>query len=320
MKRGTFSPFDNHLEFGLVRPRQERNLEGIRFRRFEEMEGCMVKRFEREEIIERMNVELSKGRSIFNAFAGTGISAKFAEAGGADMITTHILARFRMAGLSSMAGYLCIADANAVTLELGKRDILPIVERTPVFAGLLGTDPTRNMERFLDEVVAAGFSGLLNCPTIALIDGNFRRTLEETGLTYDKEVEMMALAHGKGLYTTAFVSTPEEAQKMLEAGCDNIIAHGGNTSGGSIGSKTVTPLDGMVELVQKIIDLVKGTRPETLVTCHGGATVSPQDVQYLMDKTKGLDGYVGGSTAERLPVEKSITAAVREFKGVRPGN
>lgn len=279
----------------------------------------MVKRYEREEIIERLNGEIEKGRAIFDAFAGTGISGKFAEAGGADMITTHILARFRMAGLSSMAGYLSIADANAVTLELGKRDLIPIIKETPVMAGLLGTDPTRNMDSFLDEIIAAGFSGLLNCPTIALIDGNFRQVLEETGLTFDKEVEMMAIAHGKGIYTKAFCATPEEAMKMLDAGCDNIIAHGGNTSGGTTGSKTVTPLDAMVELVQNIIDMVKGKKPETLVTCHGGATVTPQDVQYLLDNTKGLDGYVGGSTAERLPVEKSITGAVKDFKGTKLG-
>jgi predicted TIM-barrel enzyme len=232
------------------------------------------------------------------------------------MITTHILARFRMAGLSSMAGYLSIADANAVTLELGKRDIIPVIKNTPVMAGLLGTDPTRNMDSFLDEIIAASFSGVLNCPTIALIDGNFRRTLEETGLTYDKEVEMTAIAHRKGLYTKAFCTTPEEARKMVEAGCDNIIAHGGNTSGGSIGSKTATPLDRMVSLIQKIIDVVKGKKPGLLVTCHGGATETPQDVQYLLEKVKGLDGYVGGSTAERLPVEKSITEAVKGFKDI----
>jgi len=277
----------------------------------------MVKRFEREEIVNRLKAETDQGRAIFDTFAGTGISAKFAEAGGADMITTHILARFRMAGLSSMAGYLSIADANAVTLELGKRDIIPIIKNAPVMAGLLGTDPTRDMEVFLDEIIAAGFSGLLNCPTIALIDGNFRQTLEETGLTFDKEVEMMAIAHRKGLYTKAFCTTPEEALKMLEAGCDNIIAHGGNTSGGTTGSQTVTPLDSMVELVQNIIDAVKSKKADTLLTCHGGATVTPQDVQYLLDNTKGLDGYVGGSTAERLPVEKSITAAIKDFKDTK---
>ena len=276
----------------------------------------MVKRFTRQEIAAGLRTEIEKGHAIFDAFAGTGISAKFAEAGGADMITTHILARFRMAGLSSMAGYLSIADANAVTLELGKRDILPVVKNTPVMAGLLGADPTRNMDTFLDEIIAAGFSGILNCPTLALIDGNFRRTLEETGVTYDKEVEMIGVAHRKGLYTKAFCTTPVEAQKMLDAGCDNIIAHGGNTSGGSIGSKTVTSLDDLSNLIQSIIDVVRKKKPETLITCHGGAAETPQDVKYLMDKVKGLDGYVGGSTAERIPVEKSIAEAVRGFKNV----
>jgi predicted TIM-barrel enzyme len=277
----------------------------------------MAKRYEREEIVERLKSEIEQGRALFDAFAGTGISAKFAESGGADMITTHILARFRMAGLSSMAGYLSIADANAVTLELGKRDIIPIIKQTPVMAGLLGTDPTRDMGSFLDEIIGAGFSGLLNCPTIALIDGNFRQVLEETGLTFEKEVEMTGIAHDKGLYTKAFCTTREEALKMLDVGCDNIIAHGGNTSGGTTGSKTTTPLDDMVGLVQNIIDAVKGKKPEALVTCHGGATVTPQDVQYLLDHCNGLDGYVGGSTAERLPVEKSITAAVKKFKDTR---
>ena len=277
----------------------------------------MVKRFEREEIISLFKTEVQAGRAIFDAFAGTGISAKFSEAGGADMITTHILARFRMAGLSSMAGYLSIADANAVTMELGKRDIIPIIKNTPVMAGLLGADPTRNMEYFLDEIIAAGFSGLLNCPTITLIDGNFRKALEETGVSFDMEVEMMGIAHRKGLYTKAFCTTPDEARKMLDAGVDNIIAHGGNTSGGSIGSETVTGIDDMVGLVQDIIDSVKTKKPETLLTCHGGATVTPEDVQYLLDNTKGLDGYVGGSTAERLPVEVSVTAAIKAFKDTK---
>jgi predicted TIM-barrel enzyme len=277
----------------------------------------MVKRFTRQEIIGKLKAEIEKGQAIFDAFAGTGISAKFAEVGGADMITTHILARFRMAGLSSMAGYLSIADANAVTLELGKRDIIPVIKNTPVMAGLLGADPTRDMEVFLGEIIAAGFSGILNCPTLALVDGNFRKTLEETGVTYNKEVEMMAIAHRKGLYTKAFCTTPEEAQKMVEAGCDNIIVHGGNTSGGSIGSKTVTSLDDLSNLIQNIVDVVKKKKRETLVTCHGGAAETPKDIKYLLDKVEGLDGYVGGSTAERIPVEKSITEAVKGFKNIR---
>jgi predicted TIM-barrel enzyme len=277
----------------------------------------MVKRFTRQEIADRFKDEIQKGHAIFDAFAGTGISAKFAEVGGADMVTTHILARFRMAGLSSMAGYLSIADANAVTLELGKRDIIPVIKSTPVMAGLLGADPTRNMDYFLDEIIAAGFSGIMNCPTLALVDGNFRRTLEETGVKYDMEVEMIRIGHQKGLYTKAFCTTPEEALKMVKAGCDNIIAHGGNTSGGSIGSKTVTPVDAMVGLIQPIIDAVKQKKSDVIVTCHGGATETPDDVRTLLDRVKGLDGYVGGSTAERIPVEKSITEAIRGFKDVR---
>jgi predicted TIM-barrel enzyme len=277
----------------------------------------MVKRFARQDLVERFNAEVRKGQAIFDAFAGTGISAKFAEAGGADMITTHILARFRMAGLSSMAGYLSIADANAVTLELGKRDIIPVVKKTPVMAGLLGADPTRRMDYFLDEIIAAGFSGILNCPTLALVDGNFRKTLEETGVSFKKEVEMIGIAHEKGLYTKAFCTSPEEAEMMLDAGCDNIIAHGGNTSGGSIGSQTVTSLDAMVGLIRSVVDIVKSKDPKVLVTCHGGATETPEDVKYLLERVKGLDGYVGGSTAERIPVEKAIIGAVKGFKDIQ---
>ena len=277
----------------------------------------MVKRFTRQEIVDRFKAEIQKGHAIFDAFAGTGISAKFAEVGGADMVTTHILARFRMAGLSSMAGYLSIADANAVTLELGKRDILPVVKHTPVMAGLLGADPTRNMEYFLDEIIAAGFSGIMNCPTLALVDGNFRKTLEETGVKFDMEVEMIAIGHRKGLYTKAFCTTPEETQKMMDAGCDNIIAHGGNTSGGSIGSKTATSIETMVGFIQSIIDTVKRKKPDVIVTCHGGATETPEDVKILLERVRGLDGYVGGSTAERIPVEKSITEAIRGFKNIQ---
>jgi len=277
----------------------------------------MVKRFERAEVIGRFRSEISKGRAIFDSFAGTGISARFAEAGGADMITTHILSRFRMMGLSSMVGYFCFSDANAVILELGKRDIMPIVKHTPVMMGVLGIDPTRNMEYFLDDVIAAGFSGVCNAPTIALVDGSFRQTLEETGVSFDQEVEMIGIAHRKGLYTKALCSTTEEALKMVEVGCDNIITHGGNSAGGSIGSRTVASLDDMVPRFQEIIDAVKGKRPDTLVTCHGGAAVTPSDVQYLLDNVKGLEGYVGGSTAERIPVETALTEANKSFKQLR---
>jgi predicted TIM-barrel enzyme len=157
----------------------------------------------------------------------------------------------------------------------------------------------------------------MNCPTLALVDGNFRRTLEETGVKFDMEVEMIAIGHRKGLYTKAFCTTPEEAQKMMDAGCDNIIAHGGNTSGGSIGSKTATSIETMVGFIQSIIDTVKRKKPDVIVTCHGGATETPEDVKVLLDRVKGLEGYVGGSTAERIPVEKSITEAIRGFKNIQ---
>ncbi|MFQ6112332.1 MAG: phosphoenolpyruvate hydrolase family protein [Nitrospinota bacterium] len=277
----------------------------------------MARAYTREEVIGRLKAELGKGAALFNAFAGTGISAKFAEAGGADLITTHILARFRMAGLSSMAGYLPIGDANAITLELGKRDILPVVKETPVMAGLLGADPTREMGTFLEEIKAAGFCGVLNCPTLALVDGQFRQVLEETGLTFDKEVEMMRLARERGLFTKAFVTDEEEAQKMLDAGVDNIIIHLGNSKGGTVGSKTVLSLEESCSRIQRLCDFVKKRRKEVFITCHGGSVASPEDVRHVLGKTQGLDGYVGGSTAERIPVEKGITAATQEFKALR---
>ena len=174
----------------------------------------MVKRFEREEIKARFEEEIKKGRPIFDSYAGTGISAKFADLAGVDMITTHILSRFRMMGLSSMVGYFCFSDANGVILELGRRDIIPVVKNTPVMMGVLGIDPTRNMEYFLNDVVAAGFSGVANAPTIALVDGAFRQALEETGVSFDQEVDMIGIAHRKGLYTKALCATTAEALKM----------------------------------------------------------------------------------------------------------
>jgi predicted TIM-barrel enzyme len=274
----------------------------------------MVKRFEREEIINRFREEVKKGRAIFDSYAGTGISAKFADLAGVDMITTHILSRFRMMGLSSMVGYFCFSDANAVILELGRRDILPVVKKTPVMMGVFGIDPTRNMEYFLNDVINVGFSGVCNAPTIALVDGNFRKALEETGVSFSQEVDMIGIAHRKGLYTKALCATPEEALQMIGVGCDNIIAHGGNTAGGSIGSKTVASLDDMVNIIQNILDAVKRKKPDVLVTCHGGAAVTPEDVQYLLNKVKGLEGYVGGSTAERIPVETALMKANKTFK------
>lgn len=276
----------------------------------------MARVFEREEIVERLRKEVSGGRPLFDALVGTGITAKFAEAGGADLITTFNLAYYRMQGLSSMAGYLPIGDANAMVLELGERAILPAVRDTPVIAGLLGADPTRDMARHLDKVAAAGFSGVMNCPTIALIDGKFRRDLEETGMTYRKEVELIRLARARGMFSKAFATTVEEALMMADAGADNVIAHLGNSSGGSIGSRGAVGLEDGAERIAAICRAVKGARPETFMTCHGGAMETPEHVRAVLAGVPELDGYVGGSSAERFPIEESVTAAARAFKAI----
>jgi predicted TIM-barrel enzyme len=276
----------------------------------------MGRMFGRQEIVERLRKEVSAGRPLFDALVGSGITAKFAEAGGADLITTFILAYYRMQGLSSMAGYLPIGDANAMVLDLGERAILPAVRDTPVLAGLLGADPTRDMARHLEKVAAVGFSGVMNCPTLALIDGKFRRDLEETGMTYRKEVEMIRLAHARGMFTKAFATTVEEALMMVEAGVDTVIAHLGNSSGGSIGSRGAVGLEEGAERIATICRAVKRANPATFTTCHGGALETPEHVGAVLARVPELDGYVGGSSAERFPIEESVTAAARGFKAI----
>ena len=206
------------------------------------------------EILTRLRAERDAGHSIYDALCGSGITAKFAARGGADLITTFNLAYYRMQGLSSMAGYLPIGDANAITLELGERAILQVVEGCPVIAGVLATDPTRNMFAFVDKIRSAGFDGVMNCTTVALIDGNFRKDLEETGMGFSREVDVLAYASRKGMFTKAFVTSPEEACAMAEGGVGNIIIHFGNSSGGSIGSQTVMPLDEAARRATAIFD------------------------------------------------------------------
>lgn len=276
----------------------------------------MGRKYNRAGVLERLHREIEAGRPIYLIGAGIGISAKFSERGGADLIATYGLARYRMAGLSSMAAYLPICDNNSLTLELGEREIIPIVKEVPVIAGLLGTDPTRDMDRLLDLVKAVGFSGVHNCPTIALIDGNFRRVLEETGLRYDLEVEMIRKARAKDLFTEAFVTSPEEAVKMVDAGADMVIAHMGNSIGGSVGSLTAISLDDAVQKTQAIIDAAKSRNPDVLVICHGGPIALPKDFEYVLRRTKGLVGFMGGSSGERFPVEKGIKEVTEQYKGV----
>ncbi len=274
-------------------------------------------RYTREDIVERlMSVRAADG-VLFDAFCGTGITAKMAARGGADMVTTHILAFFRMQGLSSMAGYLPIGDANAITLEIGERYLANVVPDCPVMAGILCGDPTRDMRRFVHTLVDAGFDGIMNCPTVALIDGQYRKDLEETGLGYSHEIDLLGYASSQNIFTKAFTTTPHEALAMAEAGVDNIIVHFGNSSGGSIGSQTVMGLDDMVGRTVAICDALASQYDDRIITVHGGAIEAPEDFAALLRQVPRLDGYIGGSSAERFPIADSVPKAAEAFKSVR---
>lgn len=277
----------------------------------------MAARFSRNEILSRLRAEIGAGRPVYDALCGSGITAKMAARGGADFVTTHCLAYFRMQGLSSMAGYLPICDANALTLELGERVLVNVLPDCPMIAGLLCVDPTRDMGRFLERIAAAGYDGVMNCPTVALIDGQFRTTLEETGMSFAREVEVLGQASRMGLFTKAFCTSPEEALAMARAGVDNIIVHFGNSSGGTIGSKTVLSETASHARAAAVIDALAKEFPDRIVTCHGGGIESPADFEAFLKAEPRLHGYVGGSSAERFPVEQSVTEAARQFKGLR---
>jgi predicted TIM-barrel enzyme len=269
------------------------------------------------DIVGRLRAEIDGGRAIYDALCGSGITAKMAARGGASMVTTHSLAYFRMQGLSSMAGYLPICDANALTLELGERALVNVVHECPLIAGLLCVDPTRDMGRFLEKVAAAGYDGVMNCPTVALIDGKFRSDLEETGIGFAREVAVLGMASGMGLFTKAFCTSVDEALAMAEAGIDNIIVHFGNSSGGTIGSKTVLDRDAALGRAAAILDALSAKFSSRIVTCHGGAIESSADFERFLQAEPRLHGYVGGSSAERFPIEKSVVEATRQFRSIR---
>jgi predicted TIM-barrel enzyme len=273
--------------------------------------------FDRPTIVARLRAERNAGRAIYDALCGSGITAKMAARGGADFVTTHSLAYFRMQGLSSMAGYLPICDANALTLELGERALINVVSDCPVIAGLLCVDPTRDMKRFLVRIADAGFDGVMNCPTVTLIDGKYRSDLEETGMGFANEVDVLAEAARLGLYTKAFCTSPEEALAMAAAGVDNIIVHFGNSSGGTIGSQTVMSDDSAVARATSVLDALEADFSDLIVTSHGGSIETPDDFARFWQAEPRLDGYVGGSSAERFPIETSVVAATRGFKGVK---
>lgn len=267
----------------------------------------------RKQIMERLRRQVANGIPIVGAGAGTGISAKCEEAGGADLIIIYNSGRFRMAGRGSIAGLMPYGDANQIVMEMAA-EVLPVVKHTPVLAGVCGTDPFREMPRFLQELKDLGFSGVQNFPTVGLFEGRIRANMEETGMGYNREIEMIRQAAELDLLTTPYVFTIDEAAAMAKAGADIIVAHVGTTLSGTIGAHTAMSLDQASRVVQDIADAAKAVNPDVLVICHGGPIASVEDTRYVLEHTKGLAGFYGASSMERLPVEVAITENVRQFK------
>ena len=270
---------------------------------------------DRAACLKRWQASSAAGTPIIGAGAGTGISAKCAEAAGADLIIVYNSGRYRMAGRGSLAGLMPYGDANAIVVEMAC-EVLPIVRNTPLLAGVCGTDPFRVMDLFLRDLKRLGFSGVQNFPTVGLIDGRFRESLEETGMGFDLEVEMIARAHDLDLITCPYVFNEDEAKAMANAGADLLIAHMGLTTKGTIGATTALSLDQSVERIQAIQAAAVSVRPDILVLCHGGPIAEPEDVQYVLSRTHGVCGFFGASSIERLPTERAITEQVRNFKNL----
>jgi predicted TIM-barrel enzyme len=272
--------------------------------------------FKRKDILDRLRAKVASGKPIIGGGAGTGLSAKLEEAGGIDLIVIYNSGRFRMGGRGSLAGMMPYGDANAIVMDMA-REVLPIVAKTPVLAGVCGTDPFRVMRLFLEQVRGAGFSGVQNFPTVGLIDGVFRQNLEETEMGFGKEVDMIRLARELDLLTTPYAFNVDEARDMAQAGCDILIPHMGLTTKGSIGAKTSVTLEESAKQVQAMHDAAKRVNGEVLVLCHGGPIAEPADAKYILDHTEGIVGFYGASSMERLPVEPAITNRIREFTQIR---
>ena len=272
----------------------------------------------RAEILSRFREKIGKGLPIIGGGAGTGISAKWEEAGGIDLIVIYNSGRFRMAGHGSLAGVMPYGDANAIVMEMAS-EVLPVTRKTPVLAGVCGTDPMRMMDRFLAEVKAIGFAGVQNFPTVGLIDGTFRANLEETNMGYDKEVDMIRIAHDLELLTTPYVFNTDESRAMTEAGADILVAHMGLTTSGSIGAKTALTLEECVEPINAIIDAAKAIREDVIVLCHGGPIAEPEDASFIIDRCAKIDGFYGASSMERLPTERAIKEQTERFTSIRRG-
>lgn len=277
-------------------------------------------RYTRTQVLDRLLAQRAQRKAIVGVGAGTGISAKFAEAGGADLIIIYNSGRYRMAGHGSMAGVLAFGDANQIVQDMGEREVLPVVRDVPVLAGVMGTDPLRQMDYLLRHLDALGFSGINNFPTVGLIDGRFRMELERTNMGFYREVDMIRQAHDLGFFTCVYVFNPDESRAMAEVGADSIIAHMGLTVGGSIGlaQSDAMALDAAPAAVQAIGDAAWQVNREAMLLCHGGPIATPADARYVLARCDAV-GFVGASSMERLPVEIAITDTVREFKAVPVG-
>lgn len=272
----------------------------------------------RQAVLARLRAQVAAGRPIVGAGAGTGLSAKCAEAGGVDLLIIYNSGRYRMAGRGSLAGLLPYGDANAIVQDMA-REVLPVVRDTPVLAGVCGTDPFRRMDLFLDELKAMGFAGVQNFPTVGLYDGTFRVNLEETGMGYGLEVDMVRAAHERDLLTAPYVFDPQQAADMTAAGADVLVPHVGLTTKGAIGAGTAMTLDQAAAAVQEMHDAAKRVNPDVLVLCHGGPIAEPEDARYVLEHTTGVVGFFGASSIERLPTERAVTEQTRAFKSLTLG-
>jgi predicted TIM-barrel enzyme len=274
-------------------------------------------RFPRAALLDRFRAQIARGEPIVGGGAGTGLSAKCEEAGGIDLIVIYNSGRYRMAGRGSLAGLLAYGNANEIVVEMA-REVLPVTRHTPVLAGVNGTDPFCLFDRFLDELAALGFSGVQNFPTVGLIDGIFRANLEETGMGYGLEVDLIRLAHEKDLLTTPYVFSEDDARAMAEAGADIVVCHLGLTTGGSIGAGTARRLEDCPALVDAWAEAALAVRDDVIVLVHGGPVSQPEDARFVLERTRHCHGFYGASSMERLPTEEALTAQTRRFKEITP--
>jgi len=272
-----------------------------------------MKKFSRAELVKKFRQMCKENKPIIGGGAGTGISAKWEELGGIDLIVIYNSGRYRMAGRGSLAGLMAYGNANQIVMEMAY-EVIPVVKNTPVLAGINGTDPFVIWDEFFDRLEQLGFSGVQNFPTVGLIDGVFRANLEETNMGYDLEVEAIHRAHKRDLLTTPYVFCAEDARNMTKAGADIIVAHMGLTTKGSIGAKTSKTLDDCIELIQEWAAAAREIRDDVIVLCHGGPIAMPEDAQYVLQRTQGINGFYGASSMERLPTELAIKAQIEDFK------